>query len=246
LPVQSSFQREAVSTTTSPTHIVTNCTSTPSLSSHPHRGWNSSHRYNTRFKQQHIANLTSIDNIDIFNEEIFTSYLASQEVYPHDHANSLHALQHLVYTASTTKDTLHFWEMQQDVDRSFFEEDMRHEISDLVDTSTVEVVSRSTVPPNNPPLQAIWSFRRKRAPDWSIWKYRYHVCPNGGMQVEGVNFWETYAPVVSWCTVCLTLILSLLSGLKSRQVDYVSAYTQAPLDCELFINIPPGFIVQNG
>jgi hypothetical protein len=41
------------------------------------------------------------------------------------------------------------------------------------------------------------------------------------------------------------LILSLLSGLKSRQVDYVSAYTQAPLDCELYMTIPPGFIVQS-
>ena len=40
--------------------------------------------------------------------------------------------------------------------------------------------------------------------------------------------------------------MSLLSGLKSHQVDYVSAYTQAPLDCELYMNIPPGFIVKNG
>ncbi len=58
------------------------------------------------------------------------------------------------------------------------------------------------------------------------------------MQVEGINFWATYAPVVSWRTVRLTLILSLLSGLKSRQVDYVSAYTQAPIDCDLYMNIP--------
>jgi hypothetical protein len=136
--------------------------------------------------------------------------------------------------------------MQQDVDQSFFKEDMRHEISDFVDTSTVEVVPRSTVPPNNPPLQAICSFHHKRAPDWCIQKYRSRVCPNGGMQVEGISFWETYAPVVSWRTVCLTLILSLLSGLKSRQVDNVSACTQAPLDCELFMNIPPGFVIQNG
>ena len=43
----------------------------------------------------------------------------------------------------------------------------------------------------------------------------------------------------------LTLILSLISGLKSCQVDYVSAYTQAPLDCEIFMNSPPGFIAKN-
>jgi hypothetical protein len=65
------------------------------------------------------------------------------------------------------------------------------------------------------------------------------------MQKEGINFWETYASVVSWSTVHLTLVLSLLSGLKSHQVDYVSAYTQAPLDCELSMHIPPSFEVVN-
>lgn len=61
-----------------------------------------------------------------------------------------------------------------------------------------------------------------------------------------MNFWETYAPVVSWFTIHLVLTLRLLADLKSRQVDYVQAYTQAPADCDLFMNIPAGFIVQNG
>lgn len=135
--------------------------------------------------------------------------------------------------------------MQQTEDRSLFDQDMCREMTDLGHTSTVEIVPCSSVPTDNKPLQSIWSFRRKRAPAWSIIKCRSRVCPHGGMQIEGNNFWETYAPVVSWRTVCLTLILSLLSGLKSHQVDYVSAYTQAPLDCNLYMNIPPGFVVQN-
>jgi len=65
------------------------------------------------------------------------------------------------------------------------------------------------------------------------------------MQEEGINYWATYAPVVSWRTIHLTLILCLLSGLKSRQLDYVSAYTQAPLDCDLYMNIPTGFVVKS-
>jgi hypothetical protein len=54
-----------------------------------------------------------------------------------------------------------------------------------------------------------------------------------------------YAPVVNWQTVRLALILSLLSNLKSCQVDYVNAYTQAPADCDIYMNIPPGFVVDN-
>ena len=60
---------------------------------------------------------------------------------------------------------------------------------------------------------------------------------------EGVNFWETYAPVVTWSTVRLVLILSLITGLQGRQCGFVSAYTQAPLDTDIYMNIPAGFIV---
>ena len=63
------------------------------------------------------------------------------------------------------------------------------------------------------------------------------------MQIEGINFWNTYTPLICWHNTHLVLLLSLLSGLKSRQIDYVSAYTQAPLDCDLFMYVPPGFIV---
>jgi hypothetical protein len=45
------------------------------------------------------------------------------------------------------------------------------------------------------------------------------------MQIENVNYWANYAPLISWRAIMLTLILSLLSVLKSRQVNYVSAYT---------------------
>jgi len=135
--------------------------------------------------------------------------------------------------------------MHTDPDRLLFEQDMRREISDLLATDTIEIVPHHLLPSDNKPLQAIWSFRRKRALDWTILKHKARLCPHGGMQIEGVNFWETYAPVVSWRTTRLIIVLSLLSGLKSRQVDYVSAYTQAPLDCELFMNIPPSFIVAN-
>jgi hypothetical protein len=95
------------------------------------------------------------------------------------------------------------------------------------------------------PNQSIWNFHRKRAPNWTITKHRCRIYPDGGEQIEELNFWETYAPVVSWCYVCLGLILSLLADLKSHQVDYVQAYSQAPADCDLFMNILAGFIVEN-
>jgi hypothetical protein len=112
---------------------------------------------------------------------------------------------------------------------------------DLLTTNTVKIVKHSAVPPR----QVIWSFWRKRLPDWTIQKYKAHCCAHGSMQEEGINFWETYAPTVSGHTLWLTLILSLITGLKRKQVKYVSAYTQAPLICEISTNIPHSIVIQN-
>jgi hypothetical protein len=40
-------------------------------------------------------------------------------------------------------------------------------------------------------------------------------------------------------------ILSLITGLKSHQLDYIQAYTQAPINSEIYMNIPGQFIVKN-
>jgi hypothetical protein len=65
-------------------------------------------------------------------------------------------------------------------------------------------------------------------------------------QVEGINFWATYAPVVTWSTTHLILILSLITGMKSRQIDFIQAYTEAPVGCEIYMHIPAQFVVADG
>jgi hypothetical protein len=219
--------------------------STTSATSPPHEGWNSTHRYNTRFRLQHSANMSFHSFEPAYQDPLLDKFLQSHNLQPIVSPTCFQSISHHSLSSPETKDTLHYGEMLQDPDRSSFEVDMRREVNDLLSTGTVSIVSRSSIPSWIRPLQAIWSFRRKRAPDWSILKFKARLCPHGGMQIEGENYWHTYAPVVNWRTVRLSLILSLLSGLKHRQVDYVSAYTQAPLDCELYMNIPPGFIVHN-
>jgi hypothetical protein len=74
-----------------------------------------------------------------------------------------------------------------------------------------EVVNR---PLHNKVLDIIWAFKIKRFPDGLIKGFKGRVCARGDQQVEGVDFFETYAPVVQWTTVCLMLILEVLLGLK--------------------------------
>jgi len=47
--------------------------------------------------------------------------------------------------------------------------------------------------------------------------------------VEGIDIFDTFAPVLNWTTVRLMLILSVILGLETKQVDYTPAFLH-PID----------------
>ena len=95
-------------------------------------------------------------------------------------------------------------------------------------------------------LKSIWAFKLKRNPDGLIKKFKAQFCARGDMQLEGIDFFETYAPVVQWTTVRLMLILEVFLGLKSKQGDDTAAFLHADLgkDEKVFVEMPRGFEVQ--
>jgi len=196
-PSPSSVQDESHSSIQQPNNHPSSVSS-----SSIHVGWNHNHNYNTRFKRQYIANSTIPSSSSFFDDSTLQALLSSHNFHPVNTDVNFPLHQHSAFTAEH-KDTLHFGEIQYDPGQSHFEADMQRELSDLIMSGTIKITPCSSVPLDNKPLQPIWSFRRKRAPDWSILKYKSRLCPNGGMQVKGINCWPTYAPVVSWRTVRL-------------------------------------------
>ena len=94
-------------------------------------------------------------------------------------------------------------------------------------------------------IMAIWSFKRKRAPDGTLIKHKARLCAHGGQQRWGVNYWETYSPVVNWMSVRLMLIISIIHDLPVRSVDFVLAFPQADLDVPVFMELPAGMEIED-
>ena len=89
-------------------------------------------------------------------------------------------------------------------------------------------------------IMMIWSFRRKRKPDGTLVKYKARLCCHGGQQQWGINFWDTYAPVVSWSSIRILLIMANLHNLHTKSIDFVQAYPQARIKTNIFLYPPPG------
>lgn len=94
-------------------------------------------------------------------------------------------------------------------------------------------------------LPSVWAFKCKRFPDGLVRKLKARFCVRGDCQIDGVDVFDTFAPVVSWTTVRLLLILSVVLKLSTTQVDYTAAFVQAPLGEheEVFVEMPRGFKV---
>ena len=94
---------------------------------------------------------------------------------------------------------------------------------------------------SRPILKGTWAFKLKRLPDGSPSKFKARYCVRGDLQREGIDYFETYAPVVQWSTVRLLLTLILSNNWTTKQVDYTNAFAQATLNEEVYIESPRGF-----
>lgn len=81
----------------------------------------------------------------------------------------------------------------------------------------------------------------KRFPDGLIRKLKARFCVRGDQQIEGVDFFDTFAPIVQWLTIRILLILSITLSLATKQVDYVSEFCQAPIADDVYIDLPRGW-----
>ncbi len=78
-------------------------------------------------------------------------------------------------------------------------------------------------------INGTWAFKCKQFPNRMVKKFKACFCDHGDQQLEGIAFFETYASIVKWTTVCLMLILENLLGLKFKQSDVIAAFLCATL-----------------
>jgi hypothetical protein len=121
---------------------------------------------------------------------------------------------------------------------------MKLEIATLENIEAWTVVDRYDT--NGEPHHVIpstWAFKCKRYPDGFIKKFKARFCARGDKQLEGIDYFETYTPVVQWTTIRLMFILEILLNLKSKQGDVLCAFLHGELEPgeNVYVEMPLGF-----
>ena len=89
-------------------------------------------------------------------------------------------------------------------------------------------------------------FQVKRNADGSIKHFKAHLVVHGYSQVPGMDFDETFAPVVKLTSICILCALASLLKLHFHHLDVNTAFLNGILQEEIYMHLPQGIRLNSG
>lgn len=86
-----------------------------------------------------------------------------------------------------------------------------------------------------------WVFQLKHDEDGNLKKYKARLVARGFNQVKGVNYSETFAPVVNMVTIRTFMVIATRYGWPVRQLDVKTAFLNGRLSEIIYMKQPVGY-----
>ena len=115
------------------------------------------------------------------------------------------------------------------------------EVNRHVDCKNWSLKKTSKVPDDIQIIPSVWSVQRKR--DLTTKKVKSQKARlnfHGRKKIYGMNYFKTYAPVVTWFEIRLMIMFGIIFCWALCQINFIMAYPQAPIKMDIYIELPQG------
>lgn len=123
-------------------------------------------------------------------------------------------------------------------DAEKWKEAMDSEYNSLIENNTWVLCD---APENRKIVKCKWVFTTKRDANGKVLKYKARLVAKGFSQEEGIDYNETFSPVVRYSSIRLLLSLAAKMNLNIRQMDAVTAFLNGKLSEEIWMQQPEGY-----
>ena len=123
-----------------------------------------------------------------------------------------------------------------------WQEAVNEELSSLEQHKTWEVCE---LPAGRKAIGCKWVFKIKQKQDGTVDRFKARLVAKGYSQQEGVDYHETFSPVVSHESLRLLFAFANHQDMEIHQMDVKTAFLNGVLDEEIFMELPEGLQVEN-
>jgi hypothetical protein len=113
---------------------------------------------------------------------------------------------------------------------------MEDEYFALLDNKTWHIVPPST---HRNRIDCKWVYRIKRHADGTIERYKARLVAKGFKQRYGIDYEDTFSPVVKAANIRIVLATFVSRGWSLRQLDVKNAFLNDVLEEEVYMKQPP-------
>ncbi|KAF0722124.1 hypothetical protein Ae201684P_020081 [Aphanomyces euteiches] len=132
-------------------------------------------------------------------------------------------------------------DMRSSVEVEQWKQAMDEEYQALVDNGVWRLMA---LPKGRKALKSKWIWKVKYQPNGDVERFKARLCIKGFLQIAGVDFTGTFAPVLRLESLRVLCALIAKLDLATKQLDIKTAFLKCDLEEEIYMEQPEGYVIR--